>query len=629
MGKAKKTAPKGKKTRVKKSEAVEVVEAPEPEDANFKVKVEEAPKAMRGRKRKSAEDNEDQSVAEIQASAPKRRATRTRGGTAIDESVLGTTAGPEEAPKTRKRGRPSANEKARVVSTAPVASLHAHIPDDDTIDRALEADLERPLTDDEEEKPPVPPPSKNAKTHAMFNTEPIDIDEAAIDAELEMMEVESKPLPKAKGAKGKQPRKVSAKQQAAARQAADAEARRVAEVEAEAARIAEEDTAQQIVSELEHSVSIQHSSPIIQPKRQRATSRTQHAPKRDTRASTVSVSKSDVSIVDHSISMAVFDETKDDSGNETDASMESQSTIVRGGSKRRGSTLKKGKSKKAISRHIEEIVHKSIEVPAKDEEEAYVQPSGKGKGKEVMVAEQVSPTVEETLAEEEPELVPFAKEQMPKITKSKSAKGRGRPAKAAISAAVVQDSDIDMDDEPSVLNTPTPKSTKSKAAHPLPRIPPPTPTPKEATPSQSPQSSDAENHPPSSKPSAPPKHTSTPRSITTRVPLAATTPSMSPSKRNIIAGLQSTHPWTAVDLDSLFLKSPGNENGTEFGAAIDKVKNGELTSPEKKMTVEEWIKHNAQVAEEKLKEQCEKMVGRFESEGTKAMRTLEGIECVE
>jgi len=156
----------------------------------------------------------------------------------------------------------------------------------------------------------------------------------------------------------------------------------------------------------------------------------------------------------------------------------------------------------------------------------------------------------------------------------------------------------------------------------------------EATPSQSPQSSDAENHPPSSKPSAVTKKTATPHSTTKRTPLAPTTPSLSPSKRNVIAGLQTLHPWTTVDLEAIFMKSPGGENVIGNGAdmlvdAVDKIRNGHLTSPEKRMTVEEWIHHNAQMAEEKLKNDCERMVGKFESEGTKAMRALEGVECVE
>jgi hypothetical protein len=109
---------------------------------------------------------------------------------------------------------------------------------------------------------------------------------------------------------------------------------------------------------------------------------------------------------------------------------------------------------------------------------------------------------------------------------------------------------------------------------------------------------------------------------------------MSPSKRNVISGLQSSHPWAAADIDTIFLKSPNGESGPSpskniFMNAMDKVKNGDLTSPEKKMSVEEWIQHNAEMAEEKLRNECERMVGSFESAGTRAMQSLEGIECDE
>lgn len=107
---------------------------------------------------------------------------------------------------------------------------------------------------------------------------------------------------------------------------------------------------------------------------------------------------------------------------------------------------------------------------------------------------------------------------------------------------------------------------------------------------------------------------------------------MSPSKRNVIAGLQSTHPWNAVDIDHVFLQTPNDENSPSklfVAEAMDKVKKGGLTSPEKQMTVEEWILHNAELAEEKLRTECEGMVGKFESQGTRAMIALEGIQCVE
>ena len=59
MGKLKKTnSTKGRKTKAKKGEPLEVVAAPEPEDDDFEVKVDTAPKATRGKKRKSDEASE-------------------------------------------------------------------------------------------------------------------------------------------------------------------------------------------------------------------------------------------------------------------------------------------------------------------------------------------------------------------------------------------------------------------------------------------------------------------------------------------------------------------------------------------------------------------------------------------
>ncbi len=104
-------------------------------------------------------------------------------------------------------------------------------------------------------------------------------------------------------------------------------------------------------------------------------------------------------------------------------------------------------------------------------------------------------------------------------------------------------------------------------------------------------------------------------------PVAATPVRTSPSRRNVVAGLRSTTPWTAADLDMVFSPSGDKENG------VDKLlrKGGELTSPEQRMTVEEWIFHNASQAEQKLKNECEAMVSSFEKQGTRAMAALEGL----
>jgi hypothetical protein len=623
MGKPKKAGTtKGRKTRAKKAEPVEVP-APEPEDDDFEVKVDQEPKPTRGRKRKSEQDH-DTTVPAVDIEAPplKRRATRTRGSMAVNESIIGSAENIQlESSKPGSRKGRASTKSTRKASAASMASLRAPVMDDNEIDQALEADLARRLSDDEETHTivPVKTPSRSSKVakadHVMFGMNPVEVDDAAIEAELEAMDVDSKPLPKAKGANGKQARKPSAKQQAAAKKAAEAEA--------EAQQLAEKDEAsQQIAAELEHSISFQHSSPIILQKKQSASSRPagRQMPGRATRGSVLSTSDNISIIGDYP---ETIDDHKDDFGHETDASIASQSTVVRGGPSRRGSTMKKGRGgKKDTSRNSEEIVHKSQEA---------VEKIPSAKDKRITHLEEVSMT-EEVFYTPVPEFPqPASKEPGPKATKAKVAKPRGRPPKAAPEASEPAATNVDSEraKEAPVQTKATQQKTKPAV---VPRSP--TPAPIEATPSQSPQSSDAENHPPSSKPSAAPKKTATPHSTTKRIPLAATTPSVSPSKRNVVAGLQSLHPWTAVDLETVFIKSPSGVNGIGnatdiFGGAVDKIRNADLTSSEKKMTVEEWIHHNAHMAEEKLKNECERMVGTFESEGTRAMRALEGVECVE
>ena len=93
---------------------------------------------------------------------------------------------------------------------------------------------------------------------------------------------------------------------------------------------------------------------------------------------------------------------------------------------------------------------------------------------------------------------------------------------------------------------------------------------------------------------------------------------------NLLARICLTNSNPLQDVDAVFGSpsvSPYKENG-----AARLLKQGQtLTSPEKQMTVEEWIHFNAAEAEKKLKHECEAMVSRFESEGTKAMRVLEGL----
>ncbi|KAE8143373.1 hypothetical protein BDV38DRAFT_66504 [Aspergillus pseudotamarii] len=155
----------------------------------------------------------------------------------------------------------------------------------------------------------------------------------------------------------------------------------------------------------------------------------------------------------------------------------------------------------------------------------------------------------------------------------------------------------------------------------------PLPTSK-STPSLSPQSSDAENQPPSLKPSATRSYVGSPsKQQTVRVPLAPNTPS--PSKRNTNAGgLRTTHPWSPIDIDEILLAGNSDKENVDLSSALNNVK-GDLTSPEKKMSVEEWIKWHAKNGEEKLRQECERLVGQFEREGARAMQVLEGIECID
>jgi hypothetical protein len=530
---------------------------------------------------------------------------------------------PEKTLPNRKKGRPSNAKSQRNVSsasTASKASLRMTVPDDDEIDRALQADLERPLTDEDQEfmggvpksrqesrlkksvatasVAPVRKTTRGSKVHKeyeMFATGDVFIDESAIDAELKAMELEEAvPLPKAKGAKGKQARKPSAKQQAAAKRAAEAAQAEANVVDGENSNSNQVETGGD-----------RPSSPKPRKGRNTASLATSRKlPGRATRASVMSINES-------SITVLPGPEDDHDSGNDSDASMASQSTVVRGGAKRRGSSMKKTKTgNKAASRNIEEIIHQSVDMTASQQEPKEAPQKRAGRPKKVVDTEEV--IVNENLQNIAPTVPQESLVQQPptKPSKAKAVKSKGK-------AKALPDLPVDPENGSSKQDYCQPPESPKRV-------------PKELTPSLSPQSSDAENQPPSSKPPTVKQVGAKPQS--SRIPLAASTPTTSPSKRNIIAGLQSSHPWTAVDLDEILLQSPSDARAEKENAisgllaeAVGKVKKGELTSPEKRMTVEEWIMYNASLAEEKLRGECERMVGVFEREGGRAMRVLEGV----
>lgn len=676
MSKAKKgTTVADKKTQAKQVDTAEVEVVPEPEDADFEVKVDTAVVPSRGRKRVSDEMHEH-TEAIITAPAAKRRVTRTRGSMAVGDHIsvpaivdLGYDEQMSEVEnilpieKSKKPARASAARKvSRKVSTASAASkasLRSRTPTDEELDQALQADLDRSLTEgddspaEEEVKPtnrrltrtrqqPVAstaPTRKNARSdyakkedHAMFDIGRVDVNDSVIEAELNAMETEAaKLLALPKGTKGKQPRKASAKQVVASKKAA-LEAQVVEKaVAAGSEKLGNQPETESDVAEVDTHISLPAS--LMIPKSRKTGTRIVSSKKgrTSTKPSTV---QDDNDLLDGPENDGTVVGHHDDSGNETDASIASQSTVITA-SKRRGSVLKKGKGgKKTTSGHIEEIVHKSSR--ARPVESILVEPRANldavgGPSSVDLAALKALDIVPEAHVEEAtqaPIAEPAAKPSKIKSAKLTKSKGKG---KEPLRPAVAEEPEIR-----AATSTHTPVSPQTPRAQPSlqrraqadgpPHRSPSPPQTKELTPSPSPQSSDAENRPPRAHPII-----RTPARPTTRMPLAITTPtnttSLSPSKRNVIAGLETTQPWTAVDLDSVFGKSPGKKNA--FREALDNAKSGKLTSPEKNMTVEDWIKWNAVVAEERLREECERMVGAFEMAGGRAMGAVEGIVVVE
>lgn len=136
------------------------------------------------------------------------------------------------------------------------------------------------------------------------------------------------------------------------------------------------------------------------------------------------------------------------------------------------------------------------------------------------------------------------------------------------------------------------------------------------------QSSDAENQPPSSNPASS-KRPPNPQ------PQPSQTPRTSPSKRNMVAlDTLSGNGWHPIDLDGIFMASPSHAHLASKGEFNVETIIQTLTSPEKRLTVEEWIRKNAGEAEERLRLECERMIGKFEEEGNRALTAVEGVECV-
>ena len=655
--KAKKPLPKSKRQANRKpDDDLQVASSYlEPEDDDFEVKVESAsPKSKGSKKRKSDEMSNDASNhtdAHKQEDVPlgqpkKRRATRTRGSIAqtrnepspppmqeaeVDaemkdaKKVLPTV--PSQNQRKGKGGKKRSSSKVRKASTtsnATMASLRAPIPADDEIDAALEADLDRPLTDEESEI--EPPAMTKTKSRRLTRTKPgsrkvtasvaptrrttrastVTVGEPTVEdiypslpghaheAHMPTPEknehvtlVHDSPKPSLSSRRSK---RTSAGKDPEQQKAQEKKAEKLEEAISAAAA---EDTK---VMEI-------HMTEAQKPRSRLAS---KQLSVRSSGASAVSRSLEAMDLTSDIQTSGLDKQTgRDDSGHETDASVLKQARTKRGG-KKPLAKVKGGKKGTLKTRNIEDTVQPTVDTALPEDQDTQEGPVDDRAGDVKRVLEDA----EETETQENASGV-VAQLGKP-IETPAEAKTFAREGSAAPSM-----------DQPEIL-------PEAEIVRPLPQSLSAVSTPR---PAPSPQSSDAENQPPSSRTPklCPPFSIQSPsKSQISRVPLAAATPVNSPSRNNV-SKLQSTFPWTAIEIEHIFESTPvadKENNPFDFGMVV---KGGKslLTSPERKLTVEQWIQTNAQTGEERLRNECERLVGKFEEQGVRALRVLEGIVCSE
>lgn len=616
---------KGRPTRAKKAEPIEVVEVTE--QTPQEEVVEQPGVVLRGTKRKSEEISEDhrsgrESTVKPEP-PPKRRATRSRTSETqqIDYPVLDPLETAQEQPSQgRKKRASSRSRKVSRASEATTASLRANVPNDADIDAALEADLDkaiphRPSAEAEgtEEVPKPKVRGRAAKTNAstaptrstrQATAESEVSQHQAVGSEeppqLSEVEKEDKTASKGKGRKKRATKKTSNKKTAAA------------------ARASNEST----ITLATNADSQLNSSVLTTPT------------------------------------------TMDDSGHETDASVASRKSVTRKGGKRKGSAKTKGGKAGLASKNIEDIVQTESRFQSVTEPASVAGPDPSLIAVEQNLTNHIE--AEEAIEIEQPKRVTRATRgsKAKANTKAKAKTKFPQLSMPGMFSPLMGDVETSLNSVLAISSPPGPAVTGSGlgADHRIPLTLAQTSSPKlpnqaqdsaptsrgtsatpeekhssspqknkntlEATPSPSPQSSDAENQPPSSRPPSvrPPLATLSPtRCPMQRIPLAPGTPRQIPLSPSKIGGLRSQMPWTAVDVEMVFMPSPDKENRNIFAGVLKT----DLTSPEKAMSVEEWIKSQASGAEEKLKAEAERVLSIFEREGGQALRVLEGIDVLE
>ncbi|KAK6221817.1 chromosome segregation protein BIR1 [Colletotrichum tabaci] len=642
------TTTKTRKTKAKKDEPVEVVENEAMPDEEMPPAP--PPKPTRGRKRPSEEVDES-ALTISEAPAPKKRTARGRGKVTTDNSTLEHSQQdisiedappPAKAPKGRKTARASGTKGTRKASgtsqrsTASIASLRAApgaFPgddDDDEITRQLEADLERPLTDDEdimqdsdsERKREPASKAKKKKSHSgkdaaspeprgnheMFDAEPYVADENDVDEDLKRLEAEMTvnesellEVPK-KGRKAAGTRKVSKQTKA---QKAKATKAAVKEDELAATSTEPAKVEEPVAMEVDE---LSTATVVTKPARS-STGKKRGRPSKASLASRASmedvheVEKVEVVEPDH---VATVFETENEVEAEPESEVETESAET---SARQ--SFASAQQTHAPAEQQDELAGSPGEHEEHDALEESELPEEIEEPEEVEEIEDVKDVEEADEVEEEPE----------EESEPESENGDDNDPEPELEAPEPTPRSAPKESSPAHPSSPVvASSTRRSLRHQqgTTRISPAQSARQAAvSPSPSPQSSDAENQPPSSRPSTSQKRvTHAPTSSTPARP-------SSPTKRKALASLQSTTPWNPVDIDLIFGSPEKNDKRNPVDRLLHK--GSELTSPEKRMTVEEWIHHNANQAEAKLRQECETMVSKFESEGSKAMNVLEGL----
>lgn len=627
----------------------------EPEDDNFEVKVEIGPTQRdRNKKRKSDEisttnDVSNQAEAHTQEEdsqdqPKKRRATRTRGSMAQtrsapspppqeehDHDAQMTDAEaipPPVPPRGQKKGksgskRGSSNvRKASTVSAASKASLRATMPPDEEIDAALEAELDRPLTDEEGDiEPPAMAAPKGrrltrtkpgsrkatasvASTRRTTRASTVTMDDSTMQGIYPSL---PDPVEEARVPTTEKNEHAALAHDNSDHSLSEDHQRKVRTRKSEQQNGYNKEPKKSEESIAAAGDKMDEETPVTEPQQPRSRQASRKLSARNTRVSDIPSPFEAIDPGSDINSSTLGTQTaQDDSGHETDASVVKQACTKRGSKKAPAKKVKGGKKTALMSRNIEDLVQPIVVNVSPVEQGTHTGPVDHDTGSEGSV----------------PVDVEEAKKQR-KPSRAIAKSGKTKKTLLEPEAFAPEGSAALLIDQPSTMEETevARPSTQSLSEHLTPR------------PAPSPQSSDAENQPPSSRSSKlrPPLLMQSPsKSQINRVPLAVTTPVSSPSRNNI-SMLQTIIPWTAIEMEHIFEGTPTTDKENSpfaFKEAGKRVKSP-FTSPEKKLTVEEWIQSNAQRGEEKLRNECERLVGKFEDQGMRALRVLEGIVCAE